>query len=484
MHDERKGPYFSRLQIPACRIFPLLPSEIPSFVDQQEIMKRTLISSLSVTVLFLSGLNGVYAQNSGKQIAKNKQAQVAGLGIEKKLGNPAMKGLSLDHYEKFRLAVLPLIEEMGAKKIVALGESTHGTAEFYKLRFWISRILVEEKGFRHIAFENDMMDTWFLNQELAQHSDLDGLMKKYLLSIWQNKETKAMLEWVKKYNATHDAKVVLDGLDYPFLTPDVLMVEKLLKNVPGIKADLDTLRTAAKIQDSAWEGMNQPDYKLDFPVLTKSSYQAYLLAEKLKAQLTNMNLSAEDQHTAKLALGNFQQGTSPFYAMTTGKTELSRDSNMASNVAELLIHPSDKMIIWAHNAHLAKTGIYNNEVGGTGGHLLKTYPGNYFVLGTGTATGTFTSTTDGRITKSSPMSVSVLESPVQGSWESEWSQTTLPAFYFKASKLNPGKAVKPMRFIGYGPDSSPKKNDSTNISDLFDAFLFIKESHAATPLDQ
>lgn len=447
-------------------------------------MKRTLISSISATVLFLSGLNAVYAQNSGKQTAKNKQGQVTALRIEKNQRNPSMKGLSLAHYEKFRLAILPLIEEMGTRKIVALGEGTHGTAEFYKLRFWISRILVEEKGFRHIAFENDLMDTWFLNQELAQSSDLDGLMKKHLLSIWQNKETKAMLEWVKKYNETHDAKVVLDGLDYPFLTPDVLMVEKLLKNVPGVKADLDTLRTAAELQDKAWEGMNKPDYTLDFPVLTKSSYQAYLIAEKLKAQLGSMKISPEDQHNAKLALSNFQQGTSPFYAMTTGKTELSRDRHMANNVTELLINPSDKMIIWAHNAHLAKTAIYNNEVGGTGGYLLKTYPGNYFVLGTGTATGTFTSTTDGRITKNSPMSVSVLESPVTGSWESEWSQNTLPAFYFKASKLNPGKAVKPMRFIGYGADSSPKKNDSTNISDLFDAFFFIKESHAATPLDQ
>lgn len=435
-------------------------------------MNRTLFSKLSVTtILLLAGISSTYAQNSPKKSIKNPVKQ-------------EIKGISLDNYQAFKQEIMPLIEVMGTKKIVGLGEGTHGTAEFYKLRFWISRILVEEKGFRHIAFENDLGDTWLLNQQLAQSTNLDSLMRKHLFGIWQNKETKAMLNWLKEYNRTNSSKVTIDGLDYSFLKPDVRIIERILSNIPAFKSSLDSLRMASEVQDNAWEGMNKAGYQLDFPALTKSSYEAYLIAEKINKQLTNMDLSPQNKQRLKMALENFQQGTSPFYAMTVAKPEMSRDQILAINVGKILTGPSDKMIIWAHNAHLAKTAVFNNEVGGAGGDLLKAYPKNYFVLGTGTATGTFTATTDDRITYNSPMTVAVLDSPEKNSWEYLWSNTGLATFYFNPLELNKTKSLKPMRFVGYGADSSPKKNSLTNISDLFDAFLFVKDSHAATPLDK
>jgi erythromycin esterase len=155
---------------------------------------------------------------------------------------------------------------------------------------------------------------------------------------------------------------------------------------------------------------------------------------------------------------------------------------MAYN-AKLILHDNDgKMIIWAHDAHVAKKGIYNNEVGGTGGYISRMFPGEYFVLGTGTATGTFAATKEGRDTYTNPMSAYPLAIPAKNSWENYFNQILMPSFYCYPAEFNPGNAHKPLRFIGYGPDSSPATSDQTNLSDLFDAFIFIKNTHAATPL--
>ncbi|HJT74147.1 MAG TPA: erythromycin esterase family protein [Chitinophaga sp.] len=386
------------------------------------------------------------------------------------------------NYEAFRKSISPLISQMGNKKFVGLGEGTHGTAEFYSLRYWITRILVEEKGFTHIAFENDLSDTWLLEQELDNSTSPDTLMRKYLLSIWQNEETLELLEWVREYNRTHKRKVRIDGLDYVMLKPDVILLKRLLGNItdPAIRRSLSNLELPAALQDEAWEGMNRKGYRPDFALLSQSSHGGYLLADTLDKKIAGMDIPGKA--ICHAALVNIKQGFGPFYSAVSQTAEISRDSSMAYNALLLAGAPGEKMIIWAHNAHLAKKGIFNNAVGGAGGHLLKMFPGNYFVLGTGTATGTFSATTEARDTYTNPMSAYPLQQPKENSWDSVLNNSTLPAYYFFPAKYNPSKEEKPLRFIGYNPDSGPKTYDTTNMTDLFDAFLFIKETHASTPL--
>lgn len=49
----------------------------------------------------------------------------------------------------------PLIERLKGKKIVMLGESSHGTHEFYEWRKRISLELIKNHGFDFIAVEGD-----------------------------------------------------------------------------------------------------------------------------------------------------------------------------------------------------------------------------------------------------------------------------------------------------------------------------------------
>src|SRR5690606_28060384 len=56
-----------------------------------------------------------------------------------------------------------LIENIGNARIVLLGESSHGTSEFYTWRAAISKKLITEKGFNIIAVEGDWADAYPVN---------------------------------------------------------------------------------------------------------------------------------------------------------------------------------------------------------------------------------------------------------------------------------------------------------------------------------
>lgn len=427
---------------------------------------RIVISSIVFLSYFLNAMLA-FAQKSKSPFTPSQQK--------------AIKEVSLKDYASFKNSVKPLINEMSTKQIIGLGEGTHGTAEFYKVRYWITRILIEEKGFNHVAFENDLTETWMFNEQLATTTDLNALMKQYMLSLWQNEETKELIQWVKDYNTKHDKKVSINGIDYPVQKPDILMLRQLLSKTQNtsLLPAIESMSVAADLQDEAWFGMNKKDYKLDWQTLSPMVKKGYVTADSVETELKKMEIEPILKSNLLLAIGNLKQGFEPFYKRTP---EGARDSIMAYNTAQLIKSTTDKVVIWAHNAHLGKTGIYNNAVGGTGGYILKLFPNNYFVLGTGTAIGKFGGTTDARAVNTSPILPYQLENPIKGSWEEFLSSSQAANFYFNTAALNVANEKKPLRFIGYGIKSGKTTYDSSNLSDLFDAFLFLKQTNEPTSL--
>ena len=64
----------------------------------------------------------------------------------------------------------PLLEAVGDASIVLLGESTHGTDEFYRSRIALAQQLIERKGFSLVCIEGDWPATFRLNRYI-QHAD-------------------------------------------------------------------------------------------------------------------------------------------------------------------------------------------------------------------------------------------------------------------------------------------------------------------------
>ncbi|HEY7482414.1 MAG TPA: erythromycin esterase family protein, partial [Gemmatimonadales bacterium] len=57
-----------------------------------------------------------------------------------------------------------LLERIGEARVVLLGEATHGSSEFYRMRARITRELIERKGFSIVAVEADWPDAAWVDR--------------------------------------------------------------------------------------------------------------------------------------------------------------------------------------------------------------------------------------------------------------------------------------------------------------------------------
>ena len=68
-----------------------------------------------------------------------------------------------------------LLDMVGDRRLVLLGEASHGTHEFYRERARITKRLIEEKSFNAVAVEADWPDAYRVNRYvLGQSADADA----------------------------------------------------------------------------------------------------------------------------------------------------------------------------------------------------------------------------------------------------------------------------------------------------------------------
>ncbi|MCR5887493.1 erythromycin esterase family protein [Hymenobacter sp. J193] len=387
----------------------------------------------------------------------------------------------------FRQAVQPLIKQMRDKKVVALGEGTHGSAEFYKLRFWLTRILMEDAGFTQVALENTYADCYRLNQALHSRTvgDLKPLMKKHLLSIWQNRETEEMLNWMHTYNTSHLRKVELQGIDGMFgSTAAEVLREQLARTTPEIKALTEQLVQHTQYQDKTWVNLNDRSIPFKRPEMLANGWSGYEATAKLEKALAGVKLTRQQAPVVAGGLKNLHHYFDTFYQPKVNKQESSRDSLMAEMTKFLVRDKGSKVIVWAHDFHVARRLVVpgDNNGGGTGKFLERMFPGQYFVLGTTTATGTVAATNHRFIAPSSPMASYPLEAPIAGSWEASLQALTPAVFYLNTHQLQAADVRRPHRLVGYGPESGKDSYFPFKLSEAYDALLFVRQTTAATPL--
>ena len=61
-----------------------------------------------------------------------------------------------------------LIDLVGDARFVLIGEASHGTHEFYRIRAQISKRLIAQRGFHAVAVEADWPDAYRVNRFVAR----------------------------------------------------------------------------------------------------------------------------------------------------------------------------------------------------------------------------------------------------------------------------------------------------------------------------
>jgi len=135
-----------------------------------------------------------------------------------------------------------LTSELKDKTVVALGEASHGTHEFYFQKGRIIKYLITKLGYRTIGFEFSESAISAVNQYLQDGTgDLKTSMQNF--ALYKTEEIYKIFEWIKEYNDSQSSenKVSLFGYDdeefrYDPYGRDKLMAESIisyLKPHPG-----------------------------------------------------------------------------------------------------------------------------------------------------------------------------------------------------------------------------------------------------------
>ncbi len=252
--------------------------------------------------------------------------------------------LDFSNEENLYNSLDPLIEKIGNKKIVAIGESTHGTSEFYRLREIITKRLIKEKGYRLVVLENPYDDIEILNRDLHK-IPLDSLMHKHLFSIYQTQEMKSFLQWYKDNKSEYN--IEFKGCDDSYW----VFYELLKDNINSIND---------KVLNKILEELKSN--------ISKSSTDKLEKKYKVNISIYNNILEIEDylESTKKLTqsikeiLFNGKNTYINYVNIKDQKPFQSRDEIMADRISFLAKNSDSKIIVWAHNAHISNEIITDN----------------------------------------------------------------------------------------------------------------------------
>ncbi len=254
-----------------------------------------------------------------------------------------------------------LMEDIGDRSVVMLGEASHGTHEYYTWRAAISKKLIQEKDFSFIAVEGDWPDCYKINRYIKGYSDAGNNIADVLKNfdrwptwMWGNWEIAALAEWLKDYNAglPVNKKIGFYGLDVYSLWDSMKAMMHYLEN-----EDQQAARSVKKAIQ-CFEPFNEDERMYARYTLNdkgcRNEVLALLKEIRMKAQFLDGDREAgfNTEQNALIAVN-----AEKYYSSMIGFDNESwnvRDRHMMETLDRLMkFHgENSKGIVWEHNTHI------------------------------------------------------------------------------------------------------------------------------------
>ncbi|MFY9919631.1 MAG: erythromycin esterase family protein [Mycobacterium sp.] len=434
---------------------------------------------------------------AGARIAETPADVVARVAVDAPNGVPPLEALE---------------EIIGDARIVLIGESSHGTHEFYESRAEITKWLIEKKGFDAVAAEADWPDAYRVNRYVRGLGD-DGSADEALSGferfpawMWRNVVVRDFVDWLHAHNRgrrEHDEQQAgFYGLDLYSLHRSMQEVIAYLDDVDPRAATRARERYACFDHTSADDGQA---YGFAAAFGAGLSCERQAVDQLVEIQRNALEYARRDGLLAEDELFYAQQNAQTvrnaevYYRAMFGGRVTSwnlRDQHMAQTLQALDAHlgrrgrhQPARIVVWAHNSHVGDARA--TEVGADGqltlGQLAREHYGEASrLIGFTTYTGTVTAASEwGGVAERK-----TVRPALNGSVEELFHESGRAAFLvspmISRAAAEPMDTVRLGRAIGviYLPATERQSHYyHVRTGEQFDAVIHIDDTRALEPLE-
>ncbi len=404
-----------------------------------------------------------------------------------------------------------LSELIGDARVVLIGESSHGTHEFYEARAEITKWLIEEKGFCGVAAEADWPDAYRVNRYVRGTGEDDTAeqalrgFERFPSWMWRNTVVRDFVDWLRADNR----RCAREGRRQTgFYGLDLYSLHRSMHEVVGYLDTIDPQAAArARSRYSCFDHVSSADDGQAYGM--RAAFGAGLSCEKEAIeQLVDIQrnalayarrdgLLAEDELFYAEQNAQVVRDAERYYRAMFGERVTSwnlRDQHMAQTLHALLDHldrhPDQspaRIVVWAHNSHVGDARATEVSADGqlTLGQLVRErYRDDARLIGFSTYSGTVTAASEwGGLAERK-----VVRPGLSGSVEELFHQTGNPAFFISsdAGADDALDVVRLGRAIGviYLPATERQSHYfHVRPADQFDAMIHIENTQALQPLE-
>lgn len=254
----------------------------------------------------------------------------------------------------------PLLHD---KRIVFLGESSHGVAQFNLAKTRLIQFLHQDMGYNVLAFESGMGNVMNAQGQIDKQAALQT-MKDAIFGVWWTKETLPLFDYAKSTQAT-EQPLVLTGFDIQqqgaFTNGDWLQNPKLAQQFNEAEKQLaewssgKDLKGYQKVKATIIDVYKQ--VKSEIQIKEKELQAAYPKEPhivKLMDRTLADRIRLADEYIELTIQSNIdiEQNNIESFLQTMEW----RDQAMMENLLWLAeeVYPTEKFIVWAHNDHIRK----------------------------------------------------------------------------------------------------------------------------------
>jgi protein-L-isoaspartate(D-aspartate) O-methyltransferase len=391
-----------------------------------------------------------------------------------------------------------LLERAGQARVVLLGEATHGSAEFYRMRDRITRALIERRGFTVVAVEADWPDAAWVDRYVrhaATRPHGPAPFARFPRWMWRNAEVADFVEWLRERNAAvcePERRAGFYGLDLYSLYDSIGVVLDYLDRVDPAAARVARTRYGCL---TPWSG--DPAAYGRAALTSRAGCEDEVVAALVDLVTRRLEYDGRDgtlffdaAQNARL-IANAERYYRVMYQGSVASWNL-RDQHMFDTLSSLLAFhgPESRAVVWAHNSHIGDATA--TEMGAHGEHNLgqlcrRRWGEEAFLVGFGTDHGTVAAAADW----GEPMEVMDVRPARPESYERVCHDTNIPAFLLALREpARPevrGELAEPRleRAIGviYRPETELQSHYfAASLPEQFDEYVWFDRTSAVTPL--